>query len=434
MKKTFRVILWALAVCMFARAACAMVADNYDPVKLAGNGTTEDFSFSWPIGVNTNLRVYLEDAATGEQTLQTLDTDYTVVFNDATPGGTVTFTTPPTDDYYVVIARSMGKTQDVGLTTSGGFQARVVESMADRLTMQVQDLQEQIDRAILIPVGSTEETPNYAEVLQNASQAAAAYADDAEDAQAAAEIAQAGAEAAAATAAADAASDVSDLLAGYVVDAQTAKTGAETAQGLAEDAQAAAEAAAAGVNLPSVVSGSAGKTLKVKTDESGYELSSVALPSGAVFMMLTGNCPAGTTDVTTSYANKFLMVGSDQGATGGSNTATLAEANLPSHNHSAGTLTTVAHNHGIEQWYGGAGESGLIAWPVFESHQPYGASPDPSFTARGHDSTAWHDVDATYTRIKSAAPAVTGASGSTGSGSSFSVQNAYVTCKLCQVN
>ena len=47
---------------------------------------------------------------------------------------------------------------------------------------------------------------------------------------------------------------------------------AEAAQIAAEDAQAAAEAAAAGVNLPSILPGDAGKSLFVNEDEDGYEL------------------------------------------------------------------------------------------------------------------------------------------------------------------
>lgn len=57
-----------------------------------------------------------------------------------------------------------------------------------------------------------------------------------------------------------------------VTAAQTAETNAETAQTAAEAAQAAAEAAAAGVSLPSIVGGDAGKQLYVKSDETGYEL------------------------------------------------------------------------------------------------------------------------------------------------------------------
>lgn len=55
-------------------------------------------------------------------------------------------------------------------------------------------------------------------------------------------------------------------------DASAIQAAAEAAQASAEAARDAAEAAAAGVNLPSIVSGDAGKQLVVKADETGYEL------------------------------------------------------------------------------------------------------------------------------------------------------------------
>lgn len=66
---------------------------------------------------------------------------------------------------------------------------------------------------------------------------------------------------------------------GYVDDAEAARDASQTAQGLAEDAQAGAELAednaeawAAGVNLPAVTVGDAGKRLQVNSAEDGYEL------------------------------------------------------------------------------------------------------------------------------------------------------------------
>lgn len=183
----------------------ATVADNYTPVKTLGNGTTVNFSFGFALIASGNERVYLESVATGVQTLQTIGTNYTIVFNDKTPGGTVTFITPPTSAYYVIIGREVEKTQEVPLTTSSGFQAKVVEGMVDKLTTQIQDLQEQLDRSIKVAIGATVPSDYLA------------------DAQAAATA------------------------------AQVAQTAAETAKTNAEAAEAAAEAAAASV--PNIVNG-----------------------------------------------------------------------------------------------------------------------------------------------------------------------------------
>ena len=117
----------------------------------------------------------------------------------------------------------------------------------------------------------------------------------------------------------------------------------------------------------------------------------VTLPSGAVFMMITGSCPAGTTDASATYANKFLRINATQGTTGGSDTLSIAEANLPSHTHPV----TV---------YSGAG-SGAQQWPT---------------NVEGDGNVS--DYSVTFN------------SGSTGSGAAATITNPYVTAKMCQVN
>lgn len=46
----------------------------------------------------------------------------------------------------------------------------------------------------------------------------------------------------------------------------------------------------------------------------------IMMPSGAVFFMITGSCPTGSTDVSATYTDKFLMVNATAGSTGGSAT------------------------------------------------------------------------------------------------------------------
>lgn len=62
----------------------------------------------------------------------------------------------------------------------------------------------------------------------------------------------------------------------------------------------------------------------------------VTLPTGAIFFMVTGSCPTGTTDVTTTYSNKFVRINATGGSTGGADTdsITLTTTELPAHTHS----------------------------------------------------------------------------------------------------
>lgn len=61
------------------------------------------------------------------------------------------------------------------------------------------------------------------------------------------------------------------------------------------------------------------------------------LPAGAVFFMLTGTCPTWTTDVSTTYADRFIRISATQAVTGGTTT----------HTHTAGSYLGTAHTHTV---------------------------------------------------------------------------------------
>ncbi len=70
------------------------------------------------------------------------------------------------------------------------------------------------------------------------------------------------------------------------------------------------------------------------------------LPSGAVFFMITGSCPSGTTDVTTTYSDMFVRINATQGTTSGVNTHTheLADGT------NIGTSDNYTDNERISKW------------------------------------------------------------------------------------
>ena len=63
------------------------------------------------------------------------------------------------------------------------------------------------------------------------------------------------------------------------------------------------------------------------------------LPSGAVYFMISGSCPTGTTDVSATYSNKFVKINATQGTssgvvlTGTTDSHVLSTAEMPSHAH-----------------------------------------------------------------------------------------------------
>lgn len=128
------------------------VANNYVPVKTLGNGVTTDFTGIWNAISEDYLLVYLENVATGEQTLQVIDDDYTASVAD--DGFTVTFAVAPSSSYYVVIGRDVDASQQNPYKTSRGYQGDVLETSLDKLSCIAQQNKEIVERAIVSPLGS----------------------------------------------------------------------------------------------------------------------------------------------------------------------------------------------------------------------------------------------------------------------------------------
>jgi hypothetical protein len=110
-----------------------------------GNGSQAAYAYTFKIFVDADIEVYVGT------TLKTLNTHYTLSNVGITGGGNVTFTSgniPASGTGNVTLLRSLALTQGVDLINYGKFDAEVVESQYDKLTMMVQQLQEQADRTI----------------------------------------------------------------------------------------------------------------------------------------------------------------------------------------------------------------------------------------------------------------------------------------------
>lgn len=127
------------------------VANNYNPVRQLGNGSTTGFSFNFKVNNAEQLKVY-QKVSGGSQEVVDSD-DYSV--NITASGGTVTFNTAPANGTIIVIARETPQTQETPYKTSQGFPAAVVEGDFDKLTMIVQELQQDSDRSVKVDVTSS---------------------------------------------------------------------------------------------------------------------------------------------------------------------------------------------------------------------------------------------------------------------------------------
>ena len=125
-----------------------------------GDNTTTAFSYTFPIHTAAELQV-IERSALGTETVKSLNSDYTISDNGAA-GGSVNFSTAPATGVTIVLLRNTSLTQEVDYISNDAFGAETHEGALDKLTLQVQEVQEEVDRTIKLSrtntINSTEFT------------------------------------------------------------------------------------------------------------------------------------------------------------------------------------------------------------------------------------------------------------------------------------
>ncbi len=199
-------------------------SDNRKAGPYICNGVTTAFPFAFKVFSATDVRVVLADDAGAESDL-VLGTHYAVALNadqDANPGGTVTTTAAYATGYTLTLTSGLQNLQPVTLTNNGGFYPTVINNALDRLTILVQQLAEQVSRAVKVSISSALAPDSLIASLltavssaltysNNASASATAAASSANNASASANNASASATAAASSASAAAASVASSI-------------------------------------------------------------------------------------------------------------------------------------------------------------------------------------------------------------------------------
>ena len=115
-----------------------------------GNGTTTDFDYDFKIFVDTDLLVTLIDAA-GNETVQVLNTDYTVTGEGFEAGGKVKFTSAPAAGVTVLIQSDVPYTQPTDFKNQGRFFPETHENAFDRAARQALQVSEKVGRALTLP-------------------------------------------------------------------------------------------------------------------------------------------------------------------------------------------------------------------------------------------------------------------------------------------
>lgn len=115
-----------------------------------GNGVTTAFAVPFYFLDNSHLLVLRTQISTSTTTTLTLGTDYTVSGAGVGAGGTITCTTAPTADQKLSILRNVPLTQLTHYVENDPFPAASHERALDQLTMEVQQANEAIGRALTL--------------------------------------------------------------------------------------------------------------------------------------------------------------------------------------------------------------------------------------------------------------------------------------------
>ena len=116
-----------------------------------GNGSSDTFSYTFQIFVNTDLLITQRDTLGVESTLL-LTTDYTVTGAGDTNGGTITLVAGNlTTDFILTIRRVRPITQGTDIRNQGDFFPEVHEDSFDHGIMIDQAQQDEIDRSVKVP-------------------------------------------------------------------------------------------------------------------------------------------------------------------------------------------------------------------------------------------------------------------------------------------
>ena len=141
-----------------------------------GSGSTGPFAFAFKIFQPSDMLVVKVNTSTSVETTLTLTTDFTVSMNfdqDSNPGGNVTLVVALAVGNNMVMSSQIPYLQETDLTNQGGFYPEVITSSLDSLTIQTQQLKEEVDRSAKLPITSAQSADDLvADIVRIAASAA----------------------------------------------------------------------------------------------------------------------------------------------------------------------------------------------------------------------------------------------------------------------
>jgi hypothetical protein len=124
-----------------------------------GNGSLTEFAFDFTVLTESDVRVVVKNTELVEFDL-VFDDDFSCLLNvdqDVEPGGVITLTNPLPSGHLLVITSAAKYLQPVKLQNLGGFFPSVINDALDRLTIQMQQVVEQLSRMLTTHITDDDE-------------------------------------------------------------------------------------------------------------------------------------------------------------------------------------------------------------------------------------------------------------------------------------
>ena len=128
----------------------------------SGDGSTTAFAYGFKIFAAADLTVIIR-SSTGVETVKTITTHYDVSNVGVDGGGNVTFGSAPASGETVVIIRSTANTQTLDLVENDPFLSNSFEESLDKITHQLIEQQEEIDRSFKVSRTNSITTSEFAD-------------------------------------------------------------------------------------------------------------------------------------------------------------------------------------------------------------------------------------------------------------------------------
>jgi len=125
------------------------VSSTTTKVSYSGDGSTTAFAYTFKIFAAAEITVIIR-SSTGVETVKSLTTDYSLSNIGVDGGGNVTFGSAPASGETVVLIRNTPNTQTLDLVENDPFLSSSFEDTLDKITHQLIEQQEEIDRSFKV--------------------------------------------------------------------------------------------------------------------------------------------------------------------------------------------------------------------------------------------------------------------------------------------